>query len=99
MQHREGYMPIHPDHAKRPNCPQEIPMSILNEGQAQWNHGQSLKRLAERGGIDLKEALAIIHRKPFSFYGHLDFEEALRRIKEILDVHSNKQKQWNNPAH
>ena len=37
-----------------------MPMAMLNEKQAQKNHGQSLERLAERGGICPSEALAIM---------------------------------------
>lgn len=40
-----------------------IRMVILNEQQAQRNHGQSLKRLAERGGLSPDEALAIVERR------------------------------------
>ena len=36
-----------------------LPMSLLNEQWAQRNHGQSLARLAERGGLDLAEAACI----------------------------------------
>ena len=34
-------------------------MDLLNETQAQRNHGQSLDRLAERGGLGASEAMAI----------------------------------------
>jgi len=37
-----------------------MPMAMLNEKQAQKNHGQSLERLAERGGICPSEALSIM---------------------------------------
>jgi len=40
-----------------------IPWAMLepHEEQAQRNHGQSLKRLAERGGLAVSEALDIIY--------------------------------------
>ena len=40
----------------------EIPMAMLlpHEKQAIMNHGQSLHRLAERGGLDATETLAIL---------------------------------------
>jgi hypothetical protein len=40
----------------------EMPMAMLlpHEKQAIRNHGQSLHRLNERGGIDAAEALAIL---------------------------------------
>lgn len=37
-----------------------VPFSMLNEEQAQKNHSQTLKRLAERGGLAPSEAIAII---------------------------------------
>lgn len=37
-----------------------MPMAMLNEKQAKRNHGQSLARLAERGGLCPAEALAIM---------------------------------------
>lgn len=44
---------------------QYIPRGLLmiHEGQAWKNHGQSLTRLAERGGLSWAEALAIIEGK------------------------------------
>lgn len=40
----------------------QIPMAALlpHEKQAIKNHGQSLERLAQRGGINVSEAVAII---------------------------------------
>lgn len=40
-----------------------IRMTLLNEQHAQRNHGQSLQRLAERGGLSPDEALAIVERR------------------------------------
>ncbi len=40
-----------------------IRMDLLNEEQAQRNHGQSLRRLAERGGLSPTEAAAVIDRR------------------------------------
>lgn len=37
-----------------------MPMAMLNDKQAKRNHGQSLARLAERGGICPAEAIAIM---------------------------------------
>lgn len=37
-----------------------MPMVMLSEKQAMKNHGQTLERLAERGGICPSEALSII---------------------------------------
>ena len=42
--------------------PESIPWAMIapKEGQARNNHGQSLKRLAERGGLSPCEALAVL---------------------------------------
>lgn len=40
-----------------------VHMELLSEQQAQKNHGQSLDRLAERGGLSLCEALALVERR------------------------------------
>lgn len=40
-----------------------IRMDLLDERQAQCNHGQTLDRLAERGGLSPCEALAIAERR------------------------------------
>lgn len=47
------------------DCPCYIRMEVLNEEWAQNNHGQSLKRLNERGGLSPCEAVAIIERRPY----------------------------------
>ncbi|MCK5612318.1 hypothetical protein KAR91_61165, partial [Candidatus Pacearchaeota archaeon] len=39
----------------------KVPFSMLSEAQAQENHGQTLKRLADRGGLAPSEAIAIIN--------------------------------------
>ena len=36
-----------------------LPMRLLTEEAAQRNHGQSLARLAERGGLSLSEAASV----------------------------------------
>jgi hypothetical protein len=43
--------------------PKSVPMPLLNEKWAQKNHGQTLKRLNERGGVCMCEALAIIGKR------------------------------------
>ena len=50
------------------NVPKEVPDSLLNEEQAQINHGQTLHRLNERGGLGVTEILANIkHDKMLAF--------------------------------
>lgn len=42
-----------------------ISFDVLDERQAQRNHGQTLARLAERGGLNAAEALAIAERRAY----------------------------------
>ena len=58
-------MPVHSTHSVVHPWP--IPMELLNEEWAQRNHSQSLNRLAERGGLSMCEALAIIERRPYEY--------------------------------
>ena len=39
---------------------ENMPMAMLSEKQAMKNHGQTLERLAERGGICPSEAISIM---------------------------------------
>ncbi len=49
------------------NYPTSIPWSMLNEEQAQLNHGQSLTRLNERGGMGVSEILFNIKKQRLQF--------------------------------
>lgn len=42
--------------------PLALPAALLDEAQAMKNHGQTLQRLAERGGLSLDEAACIAAR-------------------------------------
>ncbi|MBO0947315.1 hypothetical protein [Fibrella forsythiae] len=44
-------------------CPEYVPMRLLNEEWAQRNHGQSLQRLNERGGLSVCEILANMSKR------------------------------------
>ena len=48
----------------------EIPWAMIapHEAQATRNHGQTLNRLAERGGLCSSEALQILDGKPWGYY-------------------------------
>ena len=56
-----------------------IPMTMLepHERQAQSNHGQSLKRLAERGGLSACEANAILEDRRWHRQGLVESYNAL----------------------
>lgn len=57
--------------------PVYIPYNIIapHEAQAIKNHGQTLQRLAERGGLDWTEALAILNDKT---WGEMGYKFSLR---------------------
>ncbi len=52
--------------------PVYIPYNIIarHETQAIRNHGQTLQKLAERGGLDWTEALAILNDKTWKEMGY-----------------------------
>lgn len=60
--------PIHSwDVAKFPDCPEEIPWAFAERirQQAEYNHGQTLERLAERGGLGITEFRLAYEGKTF----------------------------------
>ena len=57
-----------------------------HEEQALKNHGQTLKRLAERGGLDWTEALAVLEDRKWM---NMDESEAKEKVLEITE-----QKEW-----
>jgi hypothetical protein len=63
-----------------------IPWAVLapHERQAQRNHGQSLKRLAQRGGLSPAEAVAVITGKG---YGEIGPDDAAARaeLQRLVD--------------
>jgi hypothetical protein len=60
----------------------KIPFSLLNEKQAEINHGQSLQELARRGGLSPCEAIAIIDKRRWL---PIPREEGLAILETILD--------------
>lgn len=53
---------------------------LLCEQQAMRNHGQSLRRLAERGGLSPSEALAIAERRRWHC---VETQCAIERLVEV----------------
>ena len=66
------------DLKKWPDMPTEIPWDMLNEDMAQKNHGQTLKRLNERGGLGVTECLSNINKT------RLQFRE--EKIEDVLEL-------------
>ena len=66
-----------------PRGVEDIPWGVIapHEAQAQRNHGQSLERLAERGGLGVCEAVAILEDRPWH---KMDQVVALEQLTEIV---------------
>ena len=64
-----------------------MPMAMLDNNQAKKNHGQTLERLAERGGLAPSEALAIMDGVHWGAYAVCDENDALlyRRVERFKD--------------
>jgi hypothetical protein len=60
--------------------PLAIPIALLDARQAMENHGQTLERLAERGGLGLAEAAAVAERRRWR---NMTAEEALAALKNV----------------
>lgn len=55
-----------------------------HEEQAQVNHGQTLERLAQRGGLDPAEMLAVVEGIKWASIGKAFVEEAPARLDALL---------------
>lgn len=62
-----------------------VPWSLVEYcgDQAMTNHGQTLKRLAQRGGLSPREVLALIRKVRFTDKTILAIKE--KKAQEILD--------------
>lgn len=69
---------------KVPNVPVCVPMNLLNEQQAYSNHGQSLQRLKEHGGLSVRESLSLITRQHWRYYSYLDNVKAVIMLNEFI---------------
>ena len=65
-----------------------IPLDIIkvHEKQAIRNHGQTLKRLAERGGLGWVEALCVLEDREYDFHTKLTEVSARTKVLEIVDI-------------
>lgn len=78
--------PIHPQTRREcPELPDGIPWVVMvpHEQQAQKNHGQSLERLAQRGGLSAKEMLAVMRDSDYWTFPMTE-AEAVEELKRFL---------------
>lgn len=73
------------DEAVRLGCPRSLPWSLFegHERQAQRNHGQTLERLAERGGLCPKEAIAVLTDRHWRETIHMPLGDAIAELKAM----------------
>ncbi len=60
-----------------------IPWDVIlpHEAQAQINHGQALRMLARRGGLDVSEAVAVLEDR---LWRRMDETGAIVRLAELV---------------
>lgn len=65
-----------------------IPLDVIksHEKQAIKNHSQTLKRLAERGGLGWIEALCVLEDREYDFHTKLTEEDARIKVLEIINT-------------
>ncbi len=68
---------------ERLGAPTSVPWDLVapHEEQAQRNHGQSLQRLAERGGLSLPELAAVVDNRRWS---RMELADALAIVRARL---------------
>lgn len=71
---------------RRLRCPYSIPWSVIepHAAQAQRNHDQTLERLAQRGGLDPRELLAVLNDRHWRDYIGPSFAEAADQLQQLL---------------
>jgi hypothetical protein len=72
---------------ERMGCPRTVPWSLLapHEAQAKRNHDQTLKRLAERGGLCPSEMVNVIEGRRWD--GDASDRIAIPRLLELILAH------------
>lgn len=65
---------------KYPKCPKEFPVGLFNEQWALKIHGQTLKKLNERGGLHPIEMLCNIWELPYRQVSTMDTGSAIVQL-------------------
>jgi hypothetical protein len=69
---------------KHKGCPAEFPDELLDEQWAQRIHGQTLKRLNERGGLSPSEIICNVEKLTFNVLLRLDDQQCVEKINIII---------------
>jgi hypothetical protein len=66
-----------------PEAPTALPWPLVaaHENQALINHGQSIAELAENGGIEWSEMVAVLEDRPWHW---MSVDEAAERLDELF---------------
>lgn len=65
--------------------PDFVPDAILNAQQADLNHGQTLERLNERGGLGVEEIVCNITRIRLTYQTLFDHKKCCEWLKKHLE--------------
>lgn len=80
------------EECEREGVPEFVPWAMLepHEKQAGINHGQSLQRLAERGGLSVCEMVAVLEDRGWR---KMSVKEAMHRLRWFLQAHARGKEQ------
>jgi len=75
-----------------PGAPTSVPWDLLtpHEAQAERNHYQSLRELAERGGLSPAEMVAVLEDRPWR---NMDLTAAITRLRELVDAFEDRRQE------
>jgi hypothetical protein len=67
------------------DCPKSVPWYMVEDHarQVQYNHDQSVQRLAERGGLNPIELYLVLHDRPLSDHRRVSMERAVEYLKTL----------------
>lgn len=77
---------LHQPPTSRPDALRSIPWALIapHNEQAERNHSQSLRRLAERGGLSPAEAVAVIEGRPWTELCAMNETECESRLRDLV---------------
>ena len=73
-----------------------IPWSVVepHAAQAMRNHGQTLERLAERGGLSYTELISVLEDRPWFRGERADIINDRKRVLELVEIQEQKLELW-----
>ena len=76
---------LHKVWERHPHWPKQIPWSFVepHNAQAIINHGQSLEKLASRGGLDLTEIAAVVEDRPWRHMSDAEIDAFVATIPKV----------------